>query len=56
MHNSSTPPSGEAMTTRNGCLVSVYKDTENPNSRYAVPLVFEGAFSVSAINLVGVSV
>lgn len=44
------------MTARLRYLVRVYKDTENPNSRHAVPLVFEDAFSVSAISLVGVSV
>lgn len=42
---------------RPASLLSVYsrsQDTGNPNSRYAIPLMFEGAFSVSAINLVGV--
>lgn len=43
------------MNARLRCLacIHVHRIQETPNSRYAVPLVFEGAFSVAAISLVG---
>lgn len=55
MHNSNTPPSRVTKTGTLRCSVCAL-NTENPNPRYTVPLVFEGAFSVAAISLVGVSV